>query len=180
YSPEPPQPMVDAIGTTAYAFTSGGLLASEDGPWDNDTVSLSYANRLRAGLNLSQPNASDWVQSYGYDAARRLTSLTSPAGAFTYAYDGTAQMQVKKLSLPNGAYITNSYDTVSRLLATVLKNTTNGVLNSHRYGYNVGSQRTTGTNVLGDYRNYGYDSIGQLTSASGYESSGTARVNEKM
>src|SRR6267143_2583713 len=38
--------MVDAVGTTVYAFTSGGLLQSEDGPWLNDTVTYSYQNRL--------------------------------------------------------------------------------------------------------------------------------------
>src|SRR5258707_13891441 len=90
--------MVDAVGTTAYAYTSFGALLSEDGPWTSDTVTYSYQNRLRTGLNLQAANASDWVQSYGYDGARRMTSLTSPAGSFSYAYDGTAQMQVKKLS----------------------------------------------------------------------------------
>src|SRR5436305_870880 len=99
--------MVDGIGTTGYSFTSRGLLSSEDGPWENDTVSYAYQNRLRTGLNLQAPNASDWAQTYGYDAAKRLTTLTSPAGTFGYTHDGTAQTQVKKLSLPNGAYITN-------------------------------------------------------------------------
>src|SRR5438552_3505993 len=148
--------------------------------WDNDTVNYTYNNRLRTGLNLQAPNASDWGQSYAYDAAKRLTSLTSPAGTFGYIYDATAQMQVKKLSLPNGAYITNRYDSEARLLATVLKNSTNATLNSHSYGYNKGNQRTACTNVLGDYRAYGYDNIGQLTSAKGYEFDGTARVHEKM
>src|SRR5436853_7903940 len=112
--------MVDAVGTTAYSFTSGGLLQSEDGPWASDTVTYTYQNRLRTGLNLQAPNNSDWVQSYGYDGGKRLTTLTSPAGTFNYAYDPTAQMQVRKLSLPNGAYITNSYDSDAKPLATVL------------------------------------------------------------
>jgi len=42
-------------------------------------VSYTYQNRLRAGLSLLAPNASPWAQSYGYDAAKRLTTLTSPA-----------------------------------------------------------------------------------------------------
>jgi len=44
--------MVDAAGTTVYGYSSGGFLASEDGPWDNHTISYTYANRLRSGLNL--------------------------------------------------------------------------------------------------------------------------------
>ena len=77
--------MVDAVGTTRYTFDSGGLLASEDGPWDSDTVTYAYANpytiRLRTSLSLQQPNGSDWSQTYSYDAARRLTSLTSATTA---------------------------------------------------------------------------------------------------
>ena len=46
--------------------------------------------------------------------------------------------------------------------------------------WNVGNQRTALTNTLGDYRNYTYDSAGQLKAAFGYESSGTARLNEKL
>src|SRR3989442_10858755 len=72
--------MVDAAGTTTYGYTSFGALQSEDGPWDNDTVTYSYANQLRSGLSLAQPSASPWAQSYGYDAASRLNSLSSPAG----------------------------------------------------------------------------------------------------
>ena len=65
-------------------------------------MTYTYNNRLRSGLNLSQPNASDWVQSYGYDAARRMTILTSPAGAFSYAYDGRALMHVKRSGRVSG------------------------------------------------------------------------------
>ena len=41
--------MVDAVGTTVYGYASQ-LLTSEDGPWDSDTVSYTYNNRLRSGL----------------------------------------------------------------------------------------------------------------------------------
>jgi len=65
--------MVDGMGTTAYSYTAFGALLSEDGPWASDTVTLSYDNgRRRSGLNLQAPNASDWVQSYGYDAAHEV------------------------------------------------------------------------------------------------------------
>ena len=74
--------MVDAVGTTMYGYDAVGQLLSEDGPWVNDTVSYTYANRLRTGLSLLAPNADAWTQSYGYDSARRLTSVTSPAGSF--------------------------------------------------------------------------------------------------
>src|SRR6266699_4344525 len=48
--------MMDAVGTTVYSYANQ-FLASEDGPWANDTVSYIYTNRLRGGLTLLQPNA---------------------------------------------------------------------------------------------------------------------------
>jgi len=80
-----------------------GLLASDDGPWAEDTVSYSYQSAgPRRGLTLLQPNASPWTQSYGYDAAERLTSVVSPAGAFGYAYDSARVALPGRLTLPTG------------------------------------------------------------------------------
>src|SRR5439155_859179 len=92
--------------------------------------------------------------------------------------DATRQIQVGKLVLPNSAYITNAYDSMGRLLSTVLKNSSgNSVLNSHSYGYNLGNQRTALTNTLGDYRSYGYDKIGQLKTAIGKDNLARADTN---
>lgn len=146
----------------------------------DDTVSFTYNNRLRTGLKLLQPDASAWNQSYGYDGARRLTSVSSPAGSFSYAYDSIRHRQVSQLTQPCGAYIANTFDSVARLLSTTLKNSANTVLNSHNYGYNQGNQRTTLTNVAGDYRLYTYDKIGQLKTALGSESGGTPRLQEQL
>jgi RHS repeat-associated protein len=173
--------MVDGVGTTLYGYDAVGQVLSEDGPWPSDTVSYTYANRLRTGLTLQMPSASAWAEGFGYDNARRLTSLTSPAGVFGYAYDLTRSLQVAKLTLPNGAYITNTFDNAARLLSTTLKNSGNGVLNSHSYSYNLASQRTALTNTAGDYRNYTYDPIGQLTGTTAWESGGTtSRFNESL
>jgi len=180
--------MVDAAGTTAYNYTSFGALLSEDGPWANDTVTYSYDNgRRRSGLNLQAPNASDWVQSYGYDAANRLSSLTSPAGTFSYQYSAGVDSipspsgLVQRLSLPNAAYITNSYDDWGRMLSTVLKNSANSVLNSHSYVYNELNQRRQQTRTDGSYVDYTYDNLEQLASANGYESGGTTkRLHEQF
>jgi len=123
--------MVDGIGTTVYSYDAAGQLLSEGGLWPDDTVSFMYNNRLRTSLSVRAPNSDPWVQTYGYDSARRLTSTASPAGAFTYAYDPVRFTLPALLTLPNGAYITNTYDPVARLLSTTLKNSANGVLNSH-------------------------------------------------
>jgi hypothetical protein len=44
--------------------------------------------------------------------------------------------------LPNGAYITNNYDSVARLLGTYLRNSSGVNLNTHDYVYNQANQRT--------------------------------------
>jgi len=170
--------MVDAVGTTVYGYASQ-FLASEDGPWDSDMVSYSYANDLRSGLTLLQPNATSWTQSYSYDGANRLSSLTSPAGAFTATFKGPGNLMTN-LALPNGSAITNAFDNVARLTGTWLKKNDGTILNSHTYGYNAANQRTAVTNFAGNYLNYTYDLIGELKTAAGKESGGSSRSHEQF
>jgi YD repeat-containing protein len=119
--------MSDGVGTTTFTYTPAGQLASESGPWNADTVSYVYSDRLRVGMDLQQPNASDWVQSYAYGAANRLETTTSPAGSFDYIYnpglDGSDSSHlVTRIALPNGAFITNTFDSNGRMLSTILYN----------------------------------------------------------
>src|SRR5207302_127901 len=59
-----------------------------------------------------------------------------------------------------------AFDDWARLLETTLKNSTNAVLNSHTYTLNELNQRTGQTRTYGSSASYGYDYLGQLTSAS--------------
>lgn len=72
------------MGTNFYNYDAAGQLLSEGGLWPNDVVNFIYANRLRNSMSIMEPNASAWDQSYGYDNARRLSSVTSLAGSFGY------------------------------------------------------------------------------------------------
>ena len=173
--------MVDGVGTTIYGYDAAGQLLSEDGPWTSDTVSYSYANRLRTALNVSAPNASAWTQGYSYDSARRLYNITSQAGNFGYIYDPVRMQRVDELTLPNGAYITNTFDNVARLTGTYLKNNGNANLDSYAYTYNQANQRTQVTRTAGDYVNYTYDNMGELKTAIGKEAGGvTNRWQEQF
>ena len=172
--------MVDAAGTTKYGYTAGNQLLSEDGPFVSDTVTNLYVNRLRTALGLQQPTG-QWTNGFGWDLAGRLTDVTSPAGAVDYThtalYAGYAGRLVQQLGLPSGAFITNLYDPVARLLSTKLLNSQLSTLNSHQYGYNTGNQRTAYTNAAGTYVLYSYDAIGQLkvgTSTTSSENRGYA------
>ena len=123
-------------------------------------------------------------QSYSYDEGNRLQSLSSPAGVFGYSYNVGQSVSpaslVRRLTFPNGAYITNAFDSVARLTGTWLKNSGGTILNSHAYGYNLAGLRTALTNIAGNYVNYTYDNVGQLKTASGKESGGTSRLHEQL
>ena len=131
-------------------------------------------------MSVLAPNAPAWRVAYAYDAATRLTSVTSQAGGFAYTYANPQLMLPAKLALPNGAFITNTFDSVARLLSRTLKNSQLSTLNSHLYGYNLAGQRTNQTRLNGDYMTYTYDNAGQLKSALGSETNGAARWQERL
>jgi RHS repeat-associated protein len=176
--------MLDAVGTTTFNYTPAGQLASEDGPWANDTVTNTYVQGLRTAMSLnSQPSTLNF--SYGYDNARRLQTLTSPAGSFGYSYGAlnSASALVTGISLPNGAYITNNYDALARLTQTALNNKWGHTLDSYAYIPDALGLRTNIVRNLGlttSSVTVGYDNIGQLTSWAAAESGGTPRLNEQL
>ena len=165
--------MVDGVGTTSYSYDGLGELLSEGGLWNNDAVNYTVQQPFACGSGYPAAQCQfPGAQTYGYDGANRLTSTVSPAGAFTYTYDATRNAHVSNLLLPNTSYITNTYDNVARLLSTKLINSSNTILGSYTYSNNVGNQRTQQVFTGGNFVNYTYDSIGQLTSELGKESGG--------
>jgi RHS repeat-associated protein len=171
--------MVDALGTTRFTYASFGALLSEDGPWENDTVTYTYDNgRRRNGLSVQAANASRWTQSYTYDNANRLHTISSSAGTFTYGYHAgllgsSPASLVRQIALPNTSAITNNYDSRGRMLGTWLRKNDGTLLNKHEYALNDLDQRTKQTRTTGDYVDYAYDPLGQLTNAIGKELGGT-------
>jgi RHS repeat-associated protein len=154
--------MVDGVGVTRYTYTAVSQVLSEVGPWSESTITYGYTDQLRTSLSLQQPTGS-WTNGFAYDAAKRLTNVTSQAGAFGYSYDPIRSMLPAAIALPNTSYISNVYDVNARLLTTTLYNSAGATLDAAEYGYNVGNQRTTFTNAAGTYVAYTYDPIGQLT-----------------
>jgi RHS repeat-associated protein len=174
--------MSDAVGASAFTYRNFGAfmsaLATEGGFWPNDTVHYTYTNRLRTGLTLnSQPSALNI--SYGYDSLLRLHTVTSPAGTFTYTYNGAGK-QIQNLSLPGSSSITNAYDDAGQLLTTALKDHLNNILDSYGYAYNANGNRTSVQRADNSHVAFGYDPIGQLTSAVGAEANNNLRGNENF
>ncbi len=92
--------VADSIGTTVFTYAGlaafRSVLESEDGPWANDTVTYGYT-----GPRLDSITLGSWVQSFTYDAGLRPEIMTSPAGTFTYVFNGGGT-QPASLSMPGG------------------------------------------------------------------------------
>ncbi len=170
------------MGSSAFTYTNFGAfmgaLATQSGPFGSDTITRAYTNRVPQSLTLAQPSGS-WTQSYGFDSLQRLHTLTSPAGTFTYNYYGAGD-QIQTLALPGGNTIAESFDSAGQVVTNTLKHGTTA-LDAYVYTYDDDGRRTAVQRVDGATVNYGYDGIGQLTSAVGYEPDGvTQRANENL
>jgi RHS repeat-associated protein len=172
--------MIDPVGTTTFSYMTNGWLSSEDGPWANDTMTFSYTNLLRKSFTLQWPGQSALTETYAYDTARRLLSISSLAGNFTNYFQGASDL-VKGINLASIVSITNTFDsTLFRLASTAMKNSSGTVLDSQSYLFDLAGQVKTNTRADASKVIYGYDPIGQLIGASGFESGGSARPQESF
>ena len=172
--------MVDGVGASAFGYTATGQLQSETGPWPSNGVSLAYTQGLRTSFSINYPLS---TINYSYDAAWRLTGLTTPAGPFSYAYDAQRSTLPTLLTLGNYSTITNHYDFLARLDYTALVSRWGNVLDGQAYQFDPLGLRTNIVRYFGLGSNNvsaGYDSIGQITSWKGQESSGLPRLNEQI
>ena len=67
----------DAVGTNVFTYKATSQLLTENGPWANDTLSYTYANRLRQSLSLQQPSGT-WTNGYSYVKGSLRTFDTNP------------------------------------------------------------------------------------------------------
>ena len=173
--------MLDAAGTTKYGYTGFGAVLSEDGPWENDTVSYGYDSGLRrSGLSLQQPGASAWALSYTHDAIGRLASLTSPAGVFGWSYTAAGSL-VKGIAIPGSVEIVNTYDAVGRQTETRMRDVFTLVpVSTNRFVYDQAGRRTTNARNYHVWTRYEYDNAGQLRNAVAYQTNSSLRSHERF
>jgi RHS repeat-associated protein len=154
-------------GIVSYAYDPTGRLIEKD--LGNGTYTTyqydgagnlaqltNYGPRPRAG----QDGPVNSSFAYGYDALGRMTSVTTAAGAWSYAYDLAGQLAHAAFAPASpatpGQDLVYLYDPAGNRTATVVNGvTTNYVSNSRNEYVTVGS--TT----------YTYDDNGNLTSATG-------------
>jgi len=175
--------MTDGIGTSSFGYTGTGQLRNESGPWPTNSIGYTYNQGHRTGMSITSM-VSTLNFAYNYDLGWRMQSVTSSAGNFEYYYPNSASGLVQGVFLPNGASITNIYDSLARLTGTALLNHWGHVLDGYTYTPDAQGLRKGVIRELGLTTNtvsMGYDGIGQLTAWTAVEgTSGTARQNEQL
>jgi RHS repeat-associated protein len=162
------------LGTITLSYANGRL-TEESGPWANTLVRWNYpaAQFRQSSLQVRQnaTNTQDWIQAYSYDTSGRLSIVSPPLGNFTYSYtavpgaSGFAGALIDQVQLPGGGKINHDWDALGRLTLTEFRNNANVAQNIHGYQYDTADRRTQQTRPDASVVNYGYDDLGQLTSA---------------
>lgn len=159
---------IDAVGSTVLSYGSGIHLESVDGPFQNDAITYTYDGDLKASVSLNGTQLIEYV----WDEMDRLLSLSNQEGAFEYAYDGAGRLPVH-IQYASGADAVLGYDLLGRIRSVSNRFASGGVISSHVYDYDVAGNRSRETLLDGSYIEYGYDFVGQLTSAIKKTSGGT-------
>ncbi len=129
--------MADGIGISTYTYTSIGTpgalqLASENGPFNNDSIGYTY-DALGRLSTRTIPGANE---GFTYDAISRLTSHSTGLGTFNYGYLGeTGQTMLR--SVTNGGVTISSrwtYDTNNND-RRLIRITNSGVTRSYSLNY---------------------------------------------
>jgi RHS repeat-associated protein len=125
-----------------------------------------YDNLLqRTSLTVNYGTATLAQTTYTYDTAGRMSVVSDGADTATYNYLANTRL-VDHIVFANTATrmtTQNGFDYVNRRTGVTNFNGSGTVLDSHGYGYNAASQRTSMTNTDGAYWAYQYDALGQVT-----------------
>jgi len=136
------------------------------GPLSGTGITNVYDQFLRR-TNLSSVGLTN---SYLYDSASRLHSVSEGTNSATYAYLANSPL-VSQISFTNGSVqrmvTTKAYDLLNRLTnITSVPSASSAV--SFAYQYNSANQRTRRADADSSYWTYSYDSLGQVISGKRY------------
>lgn len=151
---------VDSTGTTIYTYDTDEFLTRIDYPesrWLEFTYDLS-------GRRATSLNHLGHQLTYHYDTPGRLSHIVDEASVeiVRYTYDAVGRLSRKDLG--NGVYTTYDYDPAGQLLHLINHKPDTTVLSRFDYTYDLRGRRTSMGTIYGAWT-YGYDEIGQLTSA---------------
>ncbi|MBX3737165.1 MAG: RHS repeat-associated core domain-containing protein [Candidatus Didemnitutus sp.] len=172
--------ITDASGTRSLTYGGYGLLEDEDytgGPLVNQGVHRHFDALGRLDqLDTWTNGAASQSVAYEYDALSRLHTVTAGTRIATYAYVPNANL-LGSVMLEQGGVNrlvrTATYDQLNRL-ESMANTPAVGVPQSFTYTYDPANKRTQAVRQNAQYWDYGYDNLGQVTSAVKRVSGGTA------
>jgi RHS repeat-associated protein len=173
------QTLADGSVTT-FAYDSRGNLATAVGATGITTLSYDSGDRLTkvaypngrflaytydaAGRRTQMVDQSGFTVNYAYNSLGLLSTLTDGTGATIIAYTYGSLGELAREDKGNGTYTTYQYDANGNVLHLVNYSPSGTVDSRFDYTYNALGERTTMTTLDGKWT-YGYDQVGQLTSA---------------
>jgi len=167
----------DAAGTRQFSYNAAGANAGEtysSGMFANLSTTTGYDQLLRPSYVDAYDTMSGFLNSYGYgyDGASRINRVSYQLGVdalYTYEYEPNSNL-IKSLTFTDDyneelVRTTRTHDKLARVKSLVTNRLSdNGVLASYDYDYNSLNQREKMATADNSYWNYGYDSLGQVTS----------------
>lgn len=172
--------------TTTYTYNDANLPLSETysgGVLNGLAVSWNYDSYLRRD-GVSANTATVISQSYGYDTAGRLQTVSDGSYSATYAYHANSRListVTSKQTTTTRLTVSRSYDKLNRLQN--IQNTPGDATqlpDLSAYGYNDANQRVRRTLADGSYWVYSYDALGQVTSGKRYWNDGTPVAGQQF
>ena len=150
----------DSTGTTTLTYDSGDRLTKIT--YSNGRF-LAYTYDA-AGRRTKMVDQAGFTVNYAYNSLGFLTALTDGTGASIIAYTHNNLGQLTREDKGNGTYTTFQYDADGNLLHLINYSPAGIVQSRFDYTYDTLGQETSMATLDGTWT-YGYDAIGQLTTA---------------
>jgi RHS repeat-associated protein len=148
--------VIDARGTTSYAYDEQGRMLSKTEP---DGKQISYTYDTATGKIASVMTPSGTTQ-YRYNGLDQLTKVISVEGETNYTYNAISNLKTK--TLPNGIVESYEYDGLNRVKSIIQKQDAT-VIASYTYSYDLVGNKTK-VEELGDRSvSFDYDELYRLT-----------------
>jgi RHS repeat-associated protein len=178
--------ITNGTAVCSLAYDLAGDLLSESysgGPLDGLSVTNGYDQYLRRTALAALSSATPLLQqSFGYDNASRLASVSDGTNSAGYTYVANSPLVSQIMFTNNGVLrmtTAKSYDYLNRL--TAIQNSAGAAsVASFNYHYNTADQRTAVTNADNSYWVYQFDSLGQVISGKKYWNDGTPVAGQQF
>jgi len=158
------------------SYHTSGQLKDEDytsGPLNSLGVHRTFDSLSR--LSGVSPAGGSPLAVFSYDSASRLDTVTADSNTATYVYEPDSPL-MQSVTFKQGGTTrlatTKLYDHLNRL-AAIANAPSAAPVSSVVYSYNSANQRTQAVREDNRYWGYGYDALGQVTSAVKKQADGT-------